>query len=91
MPCKNLTLNNSFLQVIPEGTAMPPPVRFRNNNSSVDQTQGNRDRNQHLKSHEQRLAQRHTYYPPEDRDNMYEQVIRQVCYPHSLKIIFIIC
>lgn len=43
---------------------MAPPVKYRNN--------GEVQRRSDRKLHEQRQAARHSYYPPDDRENLYD-------------------
>ncbi|XP_044753306.1 partitioning defective 3 homolog isoform X3 [Coccinella septempunctata] len=51
------------VQVIPENS-VAPPVKYRNN--------GEVQRRSDRKLHEQRQAARHSYYPPDERENLYE-------------------
>ncbi|XP_074029775.1 partitioning defective 3 homolog isoform X3 [Leptinotarsa decemlineata] len=48
------------VQVIPENSVAPPPIKYRQNSSE--------HRRSDRELHKQRMAQRHTYYQSDDRD-----------------------
>lgn len=63
------------VQVIPENS-VPTPVRYRGGHLSGEQRRSDRQ----SKSHSHKMQHRHSHYPSDDRDTLYEQITRQVRY-----------
>lgn len=62
------------VQVIPENSV---PVKYRSGSSHLSAGEQRRSDRQ-SKLHQQKMQHRHSHYPSDDRDAMYEQINRQV-------------